>query len=278
MAQSTLPNFVVIGAMKAGTTSLWEYLSDHPQVFMCLPKEPNFFLEKTWERGRGWYESLFRDAGRAIAVGEASTSYARYPSHPGVPERMAALIPGARLVYVVRDPIERIRSQFQYMTDRGLERRPLARAVLENSDYVAYSRYAAQIDRYLEWFPREQLLVVTSEDLRDARRETVGRVFDFLGVDPSWASPGLDVDHNITARREPRQFAHGLRRLTGYRKIARRVPSGIKPLYWGLAGRRRRSRNGLPPDVRQELEHRLAGDVVRLRAFLGKDFHGWQIA
>jgi hypothetical protein len=276
-----LPNFVVIGAMRAGTTSLWEYLRGHPQVFMATLKEPNFFSEAgTWKRGRGWYESLFRDAGGAIAVGEASTSYTKHPIHPGVPERMARVIPGARLVYVVRDPIARIRSHYEWALHRGLEHRPLAQAVLEHPGYVAYSRYAFQLDRYLDWFARDRLLVVTSEDLRDARRRTVRRVFEFLGVDPSWAPPGLALEQHVTDRQEAKPFARRLRRLTGYRRIARVVPRGVKSTYWRIARRKQGPQNGsvLPADVRRELERWLAEDVVRLRGVLGEQFHGWGIA
>ncbi|MGH2664000.1 MAG: sulfotransferase family protein [Actinomycetota bacterium] len=280
--RTALPNFVVIGAMKAGTSSLWEYLKGHPQVFMCLPKEPSFFTEAgTWSRGRGWYESLFRGAGDAIAVGEASTTYTRHPTHSGVPARIASVIPGARLIYVVRDPIERIRSHYQYRTDRGLERRPLAEAVLEHPDYVDYSRYASQIDRCLDWFPKDRLLVVTSEDLRDDRKRTVGRVFRFLGVDPDWVSPGIDAHHNVTDRREPRPFARRLRRVVGYRRIARGVPPAVRSAYRRVARRKRGAGNGsdlIPADVRRELERRLAEDVMGLRPFLGDRFHGWGIA
>ncbi|MGH2664001.1 MAG: sulfotransferase family protein [Actinomycetota bacterium] len=276
-----LPNFVVIGAMRAGTTSLWEYLRGHPQVFMATLKEPNFFSEAgTWKRGRGWYESLFRDAGEAIAVGEASTSYTKHPIHPGVPERMASVIPGARFVYVVRHPIERIRSHYEWATYKEIERRPLAQAVLEHPQYVAYSRYAFQIDRYLDWFPRDRLLVVTSEDLRAARRRTMGRVYEFLGVDPAWVSPGLVLEQHVTDRQQARPFARQLRRLTGYSRIAGVVPRGVKSAYWRIAKRKRWSRPGsvFPADLRRELEHRLAEDVVRLRAFMGEEFQGWGIA
>ncbi|MGH2572642.1 MAG: sulfotransferase [Actinomycetota bacterium] len=274
-----LPNFVVIGAMRAGTTSLWEYLRGHPQVFMATLKEPNFFSEAgTWKRGRGWYESLFRDAGGAIAVGEASTSYTKHPIHPGVPERMARVIPGARLVYVVRDPIARIRSHYEWALHRGLEHRPLAQAVLEHPGYVAYSRYAFQLDRYLDWFARDRLLVVTSEDLRDARRRTVRRVFEFLGVDPSWAPRSLEFEQHVTDRQDAKPFARRLRRLTGYRRIARLVPPGVKSAYWRVARRNRVSQSAsIPGDLRRELERRLAEDVVRLREVLGERFHGWGI-
>jgi Sulfotransferase family len=279
--RSGLPTFLVIGAMRAGTTSLWEYLRGHPQVHMAPKKEPSFFTAAgTWDRGVGWYASLFRDAGDAKAVGEASTSYTKHPNHAGVPERIAGLIPDVKLVYVIRDPIERIRSQYEWTVHRGDERRPLAQAVLENPEYVDYSRYAAQIDRYLEWFPRDQLLVVTSEHLRDARRETVRTIFEFLGVDPSWVPPGLKAEQHVSDRQVARPFARRLRAMAGYRRVAGLAPAGLKSAYWRVARRKRGAGTAsiIPDPVRRELELRLAGDVIRLREVLGDRFDGWGIA
>jgi hypothetical protein len=288
-----LPNFVVIGAMKAGTTSLWSYLRGHPQVFMTDYKEPSYFsAERNWHRGREWYESLFSGAGEAVAVGEASTAYTKHPVHDGVPERMARLIPEARLVYLVRDPIERVRSHCEFALRYAYEEGPPERAALEDPKYVTYSRYAFQIDQYLEWFPREQLLVVTSESLRSERRLTLRRIFEFLGVDPSWVPPDLDVEYYASRRRLPRAFAQRLRQLPGYRRIARAVPPAVRSAYSRMATREEvraaeraggQEREGHRPvrlagDIRAELEHRLADDVARLRAFLGNEFDGWGLA
>lgn len=287
-----LPNFVVIGAMKAGTSSLWQYLKGHPQVFMAAQKEPQYFCaHRNWNRGQEWYESLFREAGSAIAVGEASTVYTKYPVHAGVPERMARVIPEAQLIYLVRDPIERIRSHYEHVLGLGSENRPVEVAVLEDSKYVNCSRYAFQVVRYLEWFSRDQLLIVTSEDLLNDRRATMGRVFGFLGIDPSWVPPGIDREHHVTRKREPRMFAQRLRRVPGYRRLARAVPSGMKSVYRRIATKSVVDRLGgagkqgvrlqpirIPNDVRRELEHRLADDVARLRGFLGPEFDGWGIA
>ncbi|MGH2664064.1 MAG: sulfotransferase [Actinomycetota bacterium] len=297
-----LPNFVVIGAMKAGTTSLWSYLKGQPEIFMAAEdgsshlaktggKEPDYFTaEGTWHRGRQWYESLFSQAGHAKALGEASTTYTKYPVHDGVPERMAGLIPEARLIYLVRDPIERIRSHYEHVI--GSEKRPISVPVLDDPKYVTYSRYAFQIDQYLEWFPREQLLVVTSESLREERRLTLRRIFEFLGVDPSWLPDGIDIEHHASRRPLPRAFARGLRRLSGYRRIARAVPPAVRSAYSRMATKEEMpaaERDGgqegaghrpfrLAKDVRTELEHRLADDVARLRAFLGDEFDGWGLA
>ena len=131
-------------------------------------KAPEFFVEESnWHRGIDWYRQQFPVTGAHIlAVGEASNAYAKYPRHRGVPERIAAHLPDVRLVYVVRDPIARIRSHYQTKVAEGSEKAPFSDAVFGNPIYLDYSRYAMQIEQYLEHFPREQLLVITSEDLR----------------------------------------------------------------------------------------------------------------
>ena len=261
-----LPNFFIIGAQKAGTSSLYAYLKSHPQIFMAKDKEPQYFATaRNWSRGQEWYESLFDDRGDATAIGEASTVYSKHPVHSGVPERIAGLIPKARLTEALEDP-----------------------------KYVNYSRYAYQIDQYLECFPREQLLVVTTEDLRDHRVATLSQVYGFLGVDTAWVPPNVAKVHGATRDRERRPLARKLRRLPGYRVGVRMAPAGVKAAYrklttrstypW-LGGDGRREQEGnlqrqasLANEVRHELERRLAEDVRRLRRFVGPKFDGWGIA
>ena len=104
-----LPTFLVIGAPKAGTTSLHDHLRGHPDVFMPTRKEPDFFFrDAAWREGIASYARLFRRAGSVTAVGETSTSYSRYPHVPDVPERIALVVPDARLIYLVRHPVERM--------------------------------------------------------------------------------------------------------------------------------------------------------------------------
>ncbi len=290
-----LPNFIVIGAMKSGTSSLHRYLKGHPHVFMSEDKEPEYFAtERNWSRGQEWYESLFADAGDAIAIGEASTVYTKHPVHHGVPQRMARLIPEARLIYLVRHPLERIRSHYEHSLRLGSESKPLAEVVREDPKYVNYSRYAIQFDQYLECFPREQLLMVTSEDLRNHTVATLSRIFGFLGVDPAWVPPQLNIEYHRTKRQEARPFARSLRRLPGYYPIARLAPDWMRTVYRRIStqstytwlapnakrGEQKRLRRmaSMPEDVRGELESRLADDVARLRRFLGPKFHGWGIS
>jgi hypothetical protein len=151
----TLPTFVVIGAMKAGTVSLRHFLDEHPGVFLGrggMFGEPNFFIaEHNWPRGRGRYESLFGGAARADAIGECSPSYSMAHVYRGVPGRMAQVVPGARLVYVVRDPIARMRSMYMHQVSAGRERRRAEVALLDDR-YIGPSLYGFQLAAFSRSF------------------------------------------------------------------------------------------------------------------------------
>lgn len=271
-----LPNFLVIGAMKAGTTSLHRYLREHPQVFMPEEKEPHFFVaEKSWSRGQAWYEAQFAGAGDAPAVGEASPTYAMYPEFEGVADRIADLLPHARLVYTVRDPIERIRSHYLHEVARGRERAPIGRAVASDPRYLDTSRYAMQLDRYLLRFPPERILVITAEQLRHDRPETIRRVFAFLGVDPDWLPPTLDQEfHRTVDGSTQRPLADVALRAPAGRILQRLAPGPLRR----LARRRRDGRQALLPEaLADRLRLELRDDVLRLRRHLGDEFDGWRI-
>lgn len=197
----TLPTFVVIGAAKSGTTSLTSYLRSHPDVFMSYNKEPHYFTRE-WDRGLEWYESLFTDGAKARAVGEASTSYTMAPQQPEAPRRMAELLPGARLIYLVRHPLERIRSQYAHNLDRALEARSLSEAIRTDPGYLDATRYDYQIRRFAEFFAPEQLHVVVSERLRSERESVLAEILQFVGVDPS--VPLTDTDRELNRMADKR--------------------------------------------------------------------------
>jgi Sulfotransferase family len=276
-----LPNFLVIGAAKSGTTSLYRYLRGHPEVFMAESKELKFFSSKTrWRLGPGWYARQFEAATDAVAVGEASPSYTRYPQHQGVPERVAQVIPEARLVYLVRHPIERMRSHYLHRVLQGKERAPIDQAVVTDPSYVDTSRYAMQIEQYLEWFTRSQLLVITAEALRSDRLVTLRRVYEFLDVDAGWRPPELGREYNRTGELRPQLIAP--------RPVVLAVRLGVRLGLRPRTARRLsyRASHAAPVSdqvafsepVRQRLEVSLQDDVARLRRYLGPEFDGWGIA
>jgi hypothetical protein len=275
------PTFLVIGAMKAGTTSLYHYLSGHPQVFMSTPKELHFFVEEqNWARGWRWYCSQFEASGEAIAVGEASTSYTQYPIYRGVASKIAEYLPDARLIYIVRHPIDRIRSEYQHRVVAGTERAPIDQAVLTTPSYVNNSRYAMQIDQYLEHFGRDQLLVVLSERLRKDRLATMHQVARFLGIEPTWNPADLDQEfYRTEERKEFPPVLRSLRERAWIRAAARLVPRRIKEK--AMRPVRKRLRIGgftLSDPVRNQLEEDLREDVQQLVAYVGDGFEGWGIA
>lgn len=275
-----LPNFIVIGAAKAGTTSIWGYLKDHPQVFMSEPKELDFFTtEHNWHRGLEWYERHFDDAGDAIAVGEATGQYTNWPEYDGVPARMASVVPDVRLVYVIRQPIDRMLSHYRYMRARGDEDLPMAEAFRTVPMYLNVSRYATQIDRYLEHFSRDQLLVIASEDMRDDRRATVGRVLTFLGVDASILPASIDQEFNRTDKQlhRPRAALRWAKKLPGYDTLAAHAPAAAKSVVQrvGKTAVLRDDEDRLSDELRAELRQALDEDTMRLREHLGPDFHCW---
>jgi hypothetical protein len=270
----TVPTFVVIGAMKAGTVSLRHYLDEHPDVFVGRGGrfgEPSFFVaEQNWPRGRGWYESLFDGAGTAAAIGECSPSYTFAHVCRGVPERMAQVVPQARLVYLVRDPIARMQSNYMHQVSAGRERRRAELALLDDR-YLGPSLYGFQLAAFLDYFDRSQVLVIASEALRDRPREAPNAVFDHLAGDP--AAVDLDMrlqDHRSIDKPVPR--LHDLKWLP--RRQVRLDPRWRPDQRTGLARRltTRRARDGdsaISPELRDRIAERLAPDLYRFEHILG---------
>ncbi len=161
-----LPTFFIIGAPKAGTTSFHYYLNQHPQIQMSAVKEPSFFAPSSNPPDArrsinrlDQYEQLFDPA---VGVrGEASTNYAEYPFRQGVPERIKELVPEAKFVYLVRDPIDRTMSHYHHLVADGGERRSLEEIFNDLSDprtpCICASLYALQLELYLRDFPQERI-------------------------------------------------------------------------------------------------------------------------
>jgi hypothetical protein len=276
-----LPNLVVIGAAKCGTTSLHEYLDLHPAVSMSQEKELNFFVaDKNWSRGLDWYQQQFPDA---PVRGESSPAYTAYPLLPGVPERMAATIPNARLVYLVRDPIDRIVSHYVHRTVNWPNMGSLEDALDDahvREWLVTPSYYWQQLEQYLRHFPRDRILLLDSDELRASRDEVLYRVFAFLGVDASFRTPEFERAHNAATGRTRRtstgEVVSSILTRTlgaqGSRAVRERAPAALKSRFRAETE---------PPTMRQaqreELAAELAPEVERLRAETGLAFAGWTL-
>lgn len=285
-----LPSFFVIGAAKAGTTSLHSYLDRHPEIQMSAVKEPRFFAgpadgipyppDRVWAREE--YEALFDPAFEVR--GEASTDYAAYPRRRGAADRIRELVPEAKFVYLVRDPIARTVSHFQMGVALMGERRSLEQALGDLSDhrspYIASSLYGSQLENYLRQFPQERILVLDHSALQCDRGATMKRVFDFLGVDPAFAVPGLEEE--LLSNSEWRTYSPRYVNL-----IDRYV---VPPLRWIPRGVRRSIRRSVervlwPPlekpavdgELRARLQALYAPQADRLRTLTGEEFAHWSV-
>jgi len=270
-----LPTFLIIGAMKCGTTSLYSYLSEHPEVLMSPVKEPDFFLERG-ELSLDEYKTLFN--GNANAYGEASTGYTKYPTMQADVSYMYNLLPSAKLIYMVRDPLDRIVSHYLDNASRGIERKSL-KAVLEvdfdQNHYVRCSRYFMQLQRYREHYPDDQILVLPATELREDRRSTLAHVFTFIGVDPTyWTQAYAREKHKTSAKRvtvRPLRYLAGVAPVKGLKSV---LPSAITAPIRKMV-KRSISRPDLPPQLRRELIEYLRDDVKQLRSFTGHGYADW---
>jgi Sulfotransferase domain len=198
-----LPTYIIIGAMKCGTTSLHRYLSAHPQISASVKKELNFFkTEIDFAKGVQWYASQF-DSTYSVR-GEGSPNYTKWHIFPGVPQRMYSVVPDCKLIYIARNPIERAISHYLHNWSAGIESRPISEAFqrFENNNYILTGNYLFQLERFIEYYRQDQILVLLSEDLRDERQATLSRVFRFLGVDDAFVCQDFQqVHHRTSARR-----------------------------------------------------------------------------
>jgi hypothetical protein len=293
-----LPNLIIIGAAKAGTTSLNWYLDEHPEVHMSPEKEPSFFTgppappgtrsHGPWFRigDRAAYEALFDT--QAPVRGEASPSYTMFPIVEGAAERVHAMIPDAKLIYLVRDSIDRTFAHYRQRVAAEGERRPPAEAIGDLGDprnpYVCPSRYATQLREYRNLFPPTQILVLDQAELQADRQATLRRVFLFLGVDPSFKSGAFQQELNVGA--EKRAYSRRYARLHEAlkRPVLERLPTGLRRAF-ATATRpalTRRlpdvaSNEALDKDVRAELREIFAPEVAELRSMTGLRLASWSL-
>jgi Sulfotransferase domain len=282
LRRAELPNLILIGGLKCGTTSLHHYLNLHPEIHMSRPKELNFFVaELNWPLGDEWYAAHFPAA--APVRGESSPHYTNLPRFRGVADRMRSVVPGARLVYMVREPIDRMLSHYLHNVAGGYERRPIAEALAQpDSAYVHRSMYAMQLEPYVERFGSERIEVVSREELKAGRDETMRRVFRFVGVDESFTSPQFDREWETGGGKVSGRFRLMDRavRAPGLRAIDRgfdRLPESLRWLVERVIHDPRgggAERPELPVPLRERLAERFRPDVERLEAMAGRRF-GW---
>ena len=292
---SRLPDFVIIGAARCGTTSLHAYLRAHPEVFMSTEKETDYFSlgdlppdeipvnAAAWRaKTRAEYERFFRDAGDARAVGEASPTYLFYPRSA---ERMRQAIPDAKVICVLRDPVERAYSHFALARKMGFETVEDFEAAValederwshDRSMRFPYTRASLYHDGLLEFvrrYPRERILVLRFEDLASDTAATMRRIQAFIGVDPEFV-PDVGIRHNRSMLPKSGLVREAFGRPFRLRRfLQRNLPPRLVTLLGNLI---MRPPPGIPKAVRARLLPRFVEDVRRLESLLDRDLSAWR--
>jgi len=299
----TLPDFLVVGAPKAGSTALHAALAQHPGLYMSPVKEPKFFLsdgpppakggpgdaqtyrEHVWRRAD--YEALFDPAPPGTLRGESTPLYLH---DPVAQQRIRDLIPQAKLIAVLRDPVERAHSNWTHLWSAGLEPiHDFVRACEEEPrrieagwasfwQYVGLGRYGEQLEHLYKLFPREQVLIIRYLSLVDSPRETLDRICAFLGVEPGLIDsvPRANVTAHPERTAKHRTLAAALRvaTLTG-QYLPGRAGTALKDSLEHRLQRSAPARQPLTWDEREQVLPKFESDIRLLEKITGDDFSFW---
>ena len=277
-----LPNLVVIGAQKCGTTSLHHYLDVHPNILMSRPKEIHYFSHY-WQSSLKWYQSHF--AKYAEILGESSTSYTMYPKYQDVPLRMRSVLGSdVRFIYILRDPIKRVVSQYVHDYCAGWYDRSIAE-VLNDSDllgryyYIEISSYYMQLERFLRVFPEKNFKILTLEELSQDPARTMQEVFRFLEVKEDISHDTFyKVYHKSNKKIKRSRQQQMLSNSFPCQNLLRRFPLSLFcRVHKFLSRIDSQPKTTLSKELRQRLIELLKPDIDALRAYTGLLFKDWSL-
>lgn len=263
-----LPDFLIIGAMKCGTSTLQAQLARQPGVFMSTPKEPNFFSDDAvFSRGLDWYESLFAAAAPGALKGEASTHYTKLPTHPRTLVRMQPVLPAPLLVYMIRDPLVRAVSHYIHEWSEGRLGPDAVAALRQCPEIEAYGCYGMQIAPYFAAYGAERILLTSLEQITADPEAEFARICAFLGLSGRVAWQHDLPAQNVSARRMRRLPLQGLLVDNAVARGLRRalVPRRIR--HWIRDRRTMTERPAIPADLAAGLAERFLEDRARLATF-----------
>lgn len=276
-----LPNFLIIGAAKSGTTWLYEKLRRHPKVYMPRVKELGFFSRSGSEdKTREWYEKHFEPA---LAVGEATPNYL---FHKRAPRRIANMMPDVKLIACLRHPTDRAYSHYWMSRGNGEVDCTFEEVVLQRrKPQIEQGLYGVQFDGYLSHFDRDQLLILISEEVFSAPSTSLNSICSFLRVDDTFyqGQEWIASSENRASRIRSKLVLEVISTIGGWMRHtegARQVLDALKAS--GLtdlikeANREPRDYPEMDPEVRKKLDERYASTVLRIEQLLGREIKVWR--
>nr|WP_228025036.1 sulfotransferase domain-containing protein [cf. Phormidesmis sp. LEGE 11477] len=274
-----MPNFLIIGAPKAGSTSLWNELRQHPDIFLTSVKEPNFFCSNSANyQNWSWYTSLFRGSVGKTAIGEASVAYSLVERNPTTPALIAQHLPHVRLIYIVRHPLRRIESAWlHHISKRNPVPRDFSQAVREFHPLIEGTLYSRNLEEYRQYFPDQQILVLFLEDFQADSQQVLEQCDRFLGVDPTARVSRAATPQNVSAQRYiESERLKKLSRLPGAKLVDRATPAWLKRLIQKMG-------TPLPPrpqwdaSTRQWALDQVGSDACSILAYAKKSPNFWNL-
>ena len=277
------PEFLIIGAMKSGTTSLYFDLRSNPAIYLPEEKEPGNLTrdEVLTEDGRAVYARHFRKARKEQLCGDASTTYSKLPEITGVPRRARRLLGNeVKVLYLVREPVSRTLSHHYHELTAGTVPANVDQAVREHPRLIQFSLYARQIRPWIESFGADRVRIIRFEDFVRDRRGIVATISDFLGVEPRWGNVDADRIHNASElAAAPRGLAWRFSRGSAYRALIRPWLSSPVRLRIGRLLMPKAPSRPAPPTL-ETVDHiieRVRDDASALRGIVGSDEPLWDL-
>jgi hypothetical protein len=264
-----LKNFaLIIGAMKCATTSLFYYLSEHPEISACSHKETQFFnTDQKLAQGIEWYRSLWKTSRPTETIAlEASPTYTQIPFQPNVAERIAHFAKEEKLefrfIYIIRHPFDRIESHITHqLSERG--NTESNREIDEEN--IAFTQYARQLDPYVKHFGRDRILILTLNELTQNTQEVLKRVCRFLEIDPSFIFQSVDVVRNSRDTLNLHPLVKRMSQVQWIGKLVRRIPPAVRQYLRKPLARQDRLDVSLNEDEKSYVLNRLRSDLTRLK-------------
>ena len=265
------PSFLVIGGQRCGSSWIHKCLDEHPDVFTANPKEVHFF-NRNYQRGESWYLEHFQCSPQHKAWGEVTPDYI---AHAQTPSLAAKLCPDARLVVILREPIERAYSIYKLKMGTTMNYPTFKEAIDRHPDILEHGLYANHINLWHQHFDKEQLLIMTYSDLLESESLTISRVFKHIGVDdqfiPSWI--GKPTNTAIMPKLRSRLKAFGLDPLV---KVVGRSPAGDM-IRKRIKAKKLKSDplESIDQSIIEQLNQYYKEPNSQLRKLLGRELEGW---
>ncbi|MBE9039583.1 sulfotransferase [Oscillatoriales cyanobacterium LEGE 11467] len=268
-------NFLLIlGAMKCGTTSLFHYLSEHPQISPATNKEPHFFSEdRNLAKGMTWYRSLWDWKPQHIIAMEASTTYTMSPKYPNVPERIAQVKDAEfRFIYIMRHPFKRIESHMRHLLSGGHQK---TAEIIE--EHLAFSEYAKQLDAYTKIFGKDRIYMLLLEDLTKNPKGELQKICQFLQIDPNFQFQNLQLILNSNKTLNLHPALRKLYKMPAVKSVSRLVPTQFRQKLYKPLSRKNSYEVKLSDRDKAFILQRLQPDLDRLETEYGIDIRSkWE--